>query len=134
MNKIKVNYDLTKYHIFYKKKHILEANNPIELKKLVKSNIKNPSKDRKVFVIDFAIDENSKLPLKLVCGQYTITTKSSLIMDSDDLSQTIVWNMENLQKIGFKNSHINKIIDAFKNNTITFNNSKVNICDIIKCS
>lgn len=133
MDKIKLDIDLDKYHLFYKKKHILEAKNSKELKKLVKSNIKNPNKDRKVFVVYFVISEKSKYPLKLSCSQSTISTNSVLTMENEDSSQTILWTKENLLELGLKNSHLNKIFDAFKNDSISFADFGVSICDIVKC-
>jgi len=135
MNKIKINIgiDLDKYHLFYKKKHILEAKNLKELKKLVKTNITNPQKEKKVFIVYFVIDDDSKYPIKLSCSQYTISTKSVLIMKSEDSSQTILWNKQNLLDPGLKMSYINKIFEAFKNNSISFADFGVGICDIIKC-
>jgi hypothetical protein len=135
MNKIKINIgiDFDKYHLFYKKKHILEAKNLKELKKLVKTNITNPQKEKKVFIVYFVIDDDSKYPIKLSCSQYTISTNSVLIMKSEDSSQTILWNKQNLLDPGLKMSYINKIFDAFKNNSISFADFGVGICDIIKC-
>lgn len=133
MDKIKLDIDLDKYHLFYKKKHILEAKNIKELKKLVKSNIKNPTKDRKVFVVYFAINEKSKYPLTISCSEFTISTNSVLTMENEDSSQTILWTKENLLELGLKNSHLNKIFDAFKNDSISFADFGVSICDIVKC-
>lgn len=133
MDKIKLDIDLDKYHLFYKKKHILEAKNSKELKKLVKTNIKNPNKDRKVFVVYFVISEKSKYPLKLSCSQSTISTNSVLTMENDDSSQTILWTKENLLELGLKNSHLNKIFDAFNNDSISFADFGVPICSIVKC-
>ena len=137
MNKTKISInigiDLDKYHLFYKKKNILEANNLKELKKLVKTNIKNPPKEKKVFIVYFIIDEDSKYPIKINCSQYTISTNSVLIMKPEDSSQTILWNKQNLLDLGLKISYINKIFDSFKNNTISFADFGVEICDIIKC-
>lgn len=133
MDKIKLDIDLDKYHLFYKKKHILEAKNIKELKKLVKSNIKNPIKDKKVFIVYFAISEKSKYPLTISCSQSTISTNSILTMENEDSSQTILWTKENLLELGLKNSHLNKIFDAFKNDSISFADFGVPICEIIKC-
>lgn len=135
MNKINidVDVDLDKYHLFYKKKHIIEAKNLKELKKLVKTNIKNPQKEKKVFVIYFIIDEESKYPIKISCSQYTISKNSVLIMKPEDSSQTILWNKQNLLDLGLKTSHINKIFDAFKNDSISFADLGISICDIVKC-
>lgn len=132
-NKIKIDIDLDKYHLFYKKKHILEAKNLKELKKLVKSNITNPQKEKNVFVIYFAIDEDSKYPLVLSCSQYTISPNSVLIMKKEDSSQTILWSKDNLIELGLKTSYLNKIFDAFINNTISFADFGIPICKIIKC-
>ena len=133
MDKIKLDIDLDKYHLFYKKKHILEAKNIKELKKLVKSNVKNPIKDKKVYVVYFAINEKSKYPLTISCSEFTISTNSILTMENEDSSQTILWTKENLLELGLKNSHLNKIFDAFKNDSISFADFGVPICDIVKC-
>lgn len=131
MKNISSEYDLTKYHIFYKNKHILSGDNLKQLKKTVKSDVTNPKNDKKVYVIDFALDPNYKYPLVMVCSQYTITTKSALVMKSDDLSQTITWTQKELDKYGFNKSQIIKIISAFRNNLISFEKSSVSISDIL---
>ena len=133
MNKIKIDIDLDKFHLFYKKKNILEAKNLKELKKLVKENITNPKKDKKVFVIYFIIDEDSKFPLRLNCSQYTISTNSVLIMKQEDSSQTFLWDKKDLINIGLKKSYINKIFEVFKNNSISFADFGIPICNIVKC-
>jgi len=133
MDKIKFDVDLDKVHLFYKKKPILEAKNIKELKKLVKLNVKNPTKDKKVFVVYFVISEKSKYPLKLSCSEYTISTNSNLIMKNEDSSQTILWTKENLSELGVKKSYLNKIFDAFTNDLISFDDFGISICNIVKC-
>ena len=133
MVKININIDLDKYHLFFKKRDILEAKNIKELKRLVKSKITPTNKDIKVFLLHFTVNPKSKYPLSLSCSQYTINTNSILTTNNNDSSHTILWTKENLLEFGFKKSHLNNIFDAFKNNSISFNDNETPICEIIKC-
>ena len=67
------------------------------------------------------------------CFQLTLTTDLILKQMPDDKGQTITYTIEELETIGFKLSHIPKIIKAIKNKTISFlPGKKVTINDFLK--
>ena len=53
-------------------------------------------------------------------------------MTDDDIAQTISYSKEELNKYGFKKSHITKIIKAIQNDLISYENSSVPITDVLK--
>lgn len=131
MDKINKLIDINKYYIFYKNKIILTADNLKELKKSVKENIEIPSKNLKVYILDFSIKSNYKNVFSIICSQYTITPKLALVMKDDDMSQTINYTQNELDKYGFNKSHLTKIINAIKKNLISYEKSSVSISDIL---
>jgi hypothetical protein len=133
MNKIDKSIDISVYHMFKNNKSVLTAKTLTKLQKEVKERIKPPSKDVKVFVMDFALSEedDDKFPFRIICGQYTITPKLGMVMKEDDHAQTIRYNNDEFKKYGFKKSHISKIINAMKNDLISYENLGVSITDIL---
>ncbi len=125
-------YDMNKYHLFKNTKQILEETNIRTLKKAIKDNIKPPNKDTKVFVISFEVDPEYKFPLIIVCGQYTLTDKLSLIMIDDDISITITYTKDELKKYGFKKNHISKIIKAVKNDLVSYEDFRDSITHVLE--
>ncbi len=108
MTYIDKTYDMSKYHLFKSgglKSYLSDATIS-KLKKSIKENIKSPSKNRKVYVISFFIKPESENPLRIVCGQYTLTTKLALVMEDDDVSLTIKYTKDELEKYGFKKEDI----------------------------
>ena len=128
-------YDMSNYHLFKNNKSILEASTITNLKKAIKENIEPPKSDTKVFVISFSIDPKYKFPLIIVCGQYTLTDKLTLVMKDDDTSITITYTKDELKKYGFKSNHINKIIKAIKLDLVSyedFRDSITHVLDVTK--
>ncbi len=134
MTYIDKTYDMSKYHLFKSgglKSYLSDATIS-KLKKSIKENIKSPSKNRKVYVISFFIKPESENPLRIVCGQYTLTTKLALVMEDDDVSLTIKYTKDELEKYGFKKEHIKKIIKSVKEKTASFVDFTDNITHILK--
>ncbi len=131
MNYIDNSIDLSKYHLFKKDKSLLSADNMIKLKKSIKENVKSPQKNTKVYIVNFSIDNTKNKPFKIILAQFTLTTKLNLIIDDDDYSQTITFTEDELKKYKFRVNHINKIIEAFKNNKISFAKLSVSISKIL---
>ncbi len=134
MNKIDKSIDISVYHMFKNNKSVLTAKTLTKLQKEVKERIKPPSKDVKVFVMDFVLskeNEDNDNAFIIICGQYTITPKLSMVMKEDDHAQTITYNKDEFKKYGFKKSHISKIINAMKNDLISYENLGVSITDIL---
>ncbi len=125
-------YDMSNYHLFKNSKQILEDSSINNLKKAIKENIKPPTKDTKVFVINFSIKPKSEFPLKILCGQYTLTNKLSLVMTEDDTAQTITYTKDELKKYGFKKSHVSKIIKAIKNDLVSYEDFHDSITHVLE--
>ncbi len=125
-------YNMDKYHLFKNNKKLLEESTITNLKKIIKENIKPPTKDTKVFVISFEIDPKYKFPLIISCGQYTLTNKLGLLMKDDDTAQTITYTKDELKKYGFKKSHISKIIKAVKNDLVSYKDSHDSITHVLE--
>jgi hypothetical protein len=125
-------FDMTNYHLFKNSKQILEEPTISKLKNAIKDNIKPPTKDTKVFVINFSIKPKSEFPLKILCGQYTLTNKLALVMTEDDTAQTITYTKDELKKYGFKKSHISKIIKAVKNDLVSYEDSHDSITHVLE--
>lgn len=137
MNKIDKSIDISVYHMFKNNKSVLTAKTLTDLKKEIKDRVKPPSKNVKVFVMNFYLskeNENTKIDrsFTIICGQYTITPKLGMVMSDDDHAQTISYTKEEFNKYGFKKSHIIKIMKAFKNDLISYENSNMPITDVLK--
>jgi hypothetical protein len=135
--------DISVYHMFKNNKSVLTAKTLTDLKKEIKEHVKPPSKNVKVFVMDFYLskenenkNENKKIDrsFTIICGQYTVTPKLGLVMTDDDHAQTISYTKEEFNKYGFKKSHIIKIIKAFQNDLISYENSNMPITDVLKAT
>ncbi len=125
-------YDMSNYHLFKNSKQILEDSSINNLKKAIRENIKPPTKDTKVFVINFSIKPKSEFPLKILCGQYTLTNKLALVMTEDDTAQTITYTKDELKKYGFKKTHVSKIIKAIKNDLVSYEDFHDSITHILE--
>ena len=123
--------DMSKYHLFKNGKSILMEPTLSKLKKSIKENIKPPTKNTKVYVVNFFVQANAKYPLKIFCVQFTITPTNALVAKDDDIGQTIFYSNDELLKYKFKKNHIQKIIKAIKNDLISYEKSYVSITDVI---
>ena len=102
-----------------------------KIKDEIKKQINEPPKEIKVFIVGFKISEKSSIPLRINCSQFTITPKLSLVFRSDDIAQSITYSKDELKKKKFRLYDIKKIINAIKNDTISFATSSVSISDIL---
>ena len=124
--------DISVYHMFKNNKSVLTAKTLTKLQKEVKERIKPPSKDVKVFIMNFNFSpDDDDYVFRIICGQYTITPKLGMVMKEDDHAQTIRYNNDEFKKYGFKKSHISKIINAMKNDLISYESLGVSITDIL---
>ena len=105
------------------------------LKKSIKNDVKNPSKDIKVFIVGFSIFEknieNKKPVFHIQCVQYTITSKLNLICKEDDFGYTFTFSSEELLKYGLKSSYIPKMINAVKNNLVNFSKDSISFTEFL---
>jgi len=122
--------DLSKIHLFKKNTSLLNDVSMSKLKKLIKENVRPPQKNNKVWIVNFSVNINRKNPFTIVIGQYTLTPKLALVSKEDDRVQTITFSEDELKKYKFKVKYIGDIINAFKNNKISFAKMSVPISDI----
>jgi hypothetical protein len=125
--------------IYRNYKKILSTNSigTIKLNEDIRENFEPPSKDIKIYKIHFGINKKWKPtpfsfgPFYINCDQLTITPDLTIEKQHDDNGQTITYTTKELETIGFKKSHIPKIIKAVKNKSISFLlRKKVTITDV----
>ena len=121
--------DIKEYHLFLNNKEILSAKSLPKLKNLLKDSFENPDKDIKGYIISFTLDKK-KFPLMINCSQYTITTKLGLFHRNDDNSKTFTYTEKELEKYGFKLSHLKKIIKVIKKDLISFEERTIPISTV----
>ena len=129
--------DISVYHMFKNNKSVLTAKTMTDLKKELKERVKPPSKNVSVFIMDFYLskeNENNRSAFIIICAQFTVTPKLGLVMTDDDHAQTISYTKEELNKYGFKKSHITKIMKAFKNDLIDYEDFHMPITDVLKAT
>jgi len=126
-------YDMSKYHLFKSSgtKSYISDSTITKLKKTIKENVKPPTKNTKVYIVSFFLKTESDNPLRIVCGQYTLTPKLALVMEDEDTALTIKYSKDELKEYGFKKEHIKKIIKAIKEETASFHNFSDNITHIL---
>jgi hypothetical protein len=131
LEKLKEEYPPKIITIYHNNKPILSGKNLIELTKLVKEKVKNPSKDIKVYLVSFVYDENSDKVFTVKCIKKTIDTKSNLLTKDMDLGQMVFYTKNDLKKIGFKKLFINNIIKLIKDGDMPYDKIGISISEII---
>ena len=131
LDKIKEEYPPKKITIYHNNKPILSAKNMIELTKLVKENVKNPSKDIKVYLVSFVYNEDSEKIILINCDRKTINPKSNLLSKDWDIGQSVYYTKNDLKKYGFKKSYIEKIIKLIKDGDMPYHKRGISISEII---
>ena len=132
INKIKDTLDPYKDHLFVSNDLVASEKTTKALKEYVKNNYDAPSKNIKGFIIRMDLDKKNKIPLRINCGQITLTPKLFIGPKDDDILQTFTYTTDELLKYGFKLNHIKKMMKAIKNNTISFEKSSVSISELLK--
>lgn len=130
-DKIKDMIDIKQYHLFINNKVVTTAKTLPDLKLKIKEDFENPKKDIKSFIIRLRINPDYKFPLTINCSQHTVTPKLGLFAREDDMSQTITYSEKELENIGFKLSHLKKIIKVIKKDLISFEKNSVPITEVI---
>ena len=123
------------YHIFYKNKLLKQLSTPIpkKLDQLVKENVNPPKSNKKVFLIRIKSNlTNPKSKLVISCSQQTITPKLSIVAEKGDYFITVKYSQEELEKYGFKLSHIKKIIKALETRKVSLEKSFISISEILE--
>ena len=122
------------YHIFYKNKQLkqLTASTPVKLKLAIKEHVNPPKKNKKVFIIRIKINsDNSNRKIIISCDQYTITTELGLIVEKGDYGISVIYSDNDLEKYGFKLTHIKKIIKVLETKTVNLSKNFINISEIL---
>jgi hypothetical protein len=132
LDNLEKKYEPKKEFIYHKNKVIVDGKNMVELQKNIKQSIKNPSKDIKVFIVSFGYNKNSKTPFRINCVQYTITPKLNLVSSERDFGQSITYTKEELEKYGFNNKYLFKIIKGIKEGNIPIGKMGISISEVIK--
>lgn len=122
------------YHIFYKNKYFPQLSTPIPKKtqELIKIHVNPPSTNKKVFLV--RIEYDSKQPDKkitITISQKIITPKLGFITEPNGDTICVIYSNDELNKHGFKLSHIKKIIDKLKNKKINLEKNIINISEIL---
>ena len=130
-DKIRNTIDIKMEHLFINNKVVVTAKGLKSLKLKVKEDFENPKKDIKCFIISLSIKPDYKFPLTINCSQHTVTPKLGLFAREDDMSQTITYSEKELENIGFKLSHLKKIIKVIKKDLISFEKNSVPITEVI---
>jgi len=78
------------------------------------------------------IDKNEKDIISINCVQVTINEKLNIKSLEGDGFQTFTYTSGELNKHGFKMSHIKKMIKAIKNHTVKFDKSFISITELLK--
>ncbi len=123
--------DVNKYHLFRNNKNILSANTFKMLKDELKQ-FEEPSKNLKVYLIQFNIDPKYKYPLMINCTQNTLTPKLNLVINDEDMTTSVTYTPDELLKYGFKKNHLTKIMKAMKDDLISYRKPNVSISSIVK--
>ena len=131
MNYIDNSIDLSQFHLFKKDKSLLSEKTIGKLKALIKTNVTAPSKNIKLYIVKFSTSPTKSNVFKIIISQSTLTPKLNLVTDDDDYSITITFTEDELKKYKFRVKYINNIIDAFKNNKISFAKLSIPISDIL---
>jgi hypothetical protein len=134
LDKLKKKYSEDLIYVYHNNKQILKGNNLKEIKKNIKENVKNPSKDIKLYLITFSYMNKPKNIFMINCVQKTITSDSELISREMDLGQSIFYSKDDLDKIGFKKSHLEIIIKLIKTGDMPYDKDMISISKIISLS
>jgi len=134
LNDIKNSFDIKLYYLYINNKLICKEKTIPNVKSTLKESYKNPVADVKGYLISFTIDNKYKYPLMINCTSYTITPKLLMKTTDDDASQTFVYTADDLKNYGFNESHLFKIIQALKDESISFESNTVSISEVLKSS
>jgi len=132
MNYIDSSIDTSKVHLYKNNKSLLNESNMTKLKREIKENIKPPTVDLKVYIVNYIVNVNNEIPLKIIIAQYTLTPKLALVIKDGDNAQTFSFTSDELKKYKFKHEYIGQIISLIKQKKINFKKLNVSISDIFE--
>ena len=131
LEKINKIIDVSKIHIFYKNKELKQLAEKTlgKVGEAIKNNVNPPKTDKKVYLIKISLNPKANRKIIIICTQYTINNKLNLSANISGV--TVEYTQADLDKYGFKLSHVKKIIDALKNDDIDYEKDFVSIREII---
>jgi len=132
MNYIDSSIDTSNVHLYKNNKSLLNESNMTKLKREIKENIKPPTVDLKVYIVNYIVNVNNEIPLKIIIAQYTLTPKLALVIKDGDNAQTFSFTSDELKKYKFKHEYIGQIISLIKQKKINFKKLNVSISDIFE--
>ena len=122
--------DYKLYYLWTNKKPVISAKNMIQLKKIVKKDVKPSTRYKKVWIVSYGKSE--RYPFKISIGQFTLTPNLSITTKEDDHGQTFTFTKKDLDELGFNQNYIIELIKMFKNNQIPFAKLTVPISDLFE--
>ena len=131
LNKVKDTLHPSMDYLFVGKELVASEKTAKLIKQYVKENFEPPKKNIKAYIIRIDVDKKNNIPLSINCGQITITPKLFIEPKDDDTFQTFTFTKDELKKYGFKMDYIYKMMDAIKNNLISFEKSSISITELM---
>jgi hypothetical protein len=123
---------LSTTHLVYKNKIILSEKILKNLKISIKNNIKNPSKNLDVFIIKAVFDsEDDEYPLAIIVELNHLTPELEL-KPVLGYWKNFIYTPDDLLKYGFKKNHLDKMMNAVKNRTVSFRKIDSSIVEIFE--
>jgi len=111
---------------------VAEGKGPKEVKDYVKEHYEPPKKNIKGYLVRITLNKERKEPIIVNCLEMTITPRFTMKSEDDDGFQTLKYSKSELDKYGFKMSHIKKLIKAIKDETVDFQNATINISQLLE--
>ena len=114
-----VEYKSQSIEIFKNNRLLFKLDRYSKLEDYIKNNIEKPTKDRKIWIVTYVIDNTNKNPFYYAVDQMTITPELELVRKSDDKGKVITYTPEDLINYGFKRSHLAKVFKAIRERKIS---------------
>ena len=111
------------YDIYVDNKIVVSAKSMLSLKKKIKEDFYNPTKDIECNIMRYSLDPNYKYPLYISYTAYRITPKLQLFPSDNNEKfgmYSVSYTKEELLKYGFELEHIQKILYVCNNDLIKF--------------
>lgn len=124
----------------YKKIFSTKAKSLQKISTEMRKKLDPSSRNVKIYMVGYNVSTDKKWkpskwdygPFRILCDQMTLTPEMEIKQLPEDHGQTIYYTPSELEKYGFKKSHISKIIRSIKKKIISFiPGKKVTITDVI---
>lgn len=117
---------------------MVTAKNMTSMKKQVKEDVEPSSVYRKVFIVQFKLDEDSMThPLTMMMTSYTLTPKNALLIKDTDKGYTVWWSPDEIEEYGFNPLYVKSMISnwdmihkTFKKLGINANKTGINVSEL----